>query len=68
MTSLQVEAMPMMGFWKSCFSNPTAYSIARLGARSGPSSIKLENVRVESDIGGMLPRGGRGVKTEGFRI
>ena len=39
---LQVEAMPTNGLEKSSRLNPTGYSIARLGARSGPSSTKLE--------------------------
>ena len=44
-TMLQVEATPTMDFLKSSFENPTGCSIARLGARSGPSSIGPENWR-----------------------
>jgi len=36
-TMLQVEAIPTTGFWKSASLNPTARSMERLGARSGPS-------------------------------
>ena len=36
-TSDQVVVTPMIGFLKSSFLNPTAYSIPRLKARSGPS-------------------------------
>src|SRR4051812_38868259 len=41
-TMLQVDATPMIGFEKSSCLNPTGYSIARLGARSGPSNTMLE--------------------------
>lgn len=45
---LQVEATPMAGFSKSSSENPTARSIERLGARSGPSTTMAENLRRES--------------------
>ncbi len=38
MTSIQVFATPMIGRDKSSSVNPTAFNIARAGARSGPSS------------------------------
>ncbi|HXC66355.1 MAG TPA: hypothetical protein VN638_02985 [Nitrospiraceae bacterium] len=38
MTSIQVLATPMMGRDKSSSVNPTAFNIARAGARSGPTS------------------------------
>src|ERR1700722_634226 len=41
-TMLQVEAMPMIGFLKSSALKPTAYSMARLGARFAPSRTMLE--------------------------
>jgi hypothetical protein len=46
-TMLQVEATPIIGFEKSSRLNPTGYSIARLGARSGPSNKMLECCRTE---------------------
>src|ERR1041384_5658390 len=39
-TMLQVEAMPIWDFWKSSFEKPTACNIARLAARSAPSTIR----------------------------
>ena len=36
-TSFQDEAMPIWGFVKSSSEKPTARSIARAGARAGPS-------------------------------
>ena len=44
-TMLHVEAIPTMDFLKSSFENPTGWSMARLGARSGPSSMGEENCR-----------------------
>jgi hypothetical protein len=44
-TMLQVEATPTIDFLKSSFENPTGWSMARLGARSGPSSMGPENWR-----------------------
>ena len=41
-TMLQVEAIPICGFLKSSFLKPTACNIARLGARSIPSTTKEE--------------------------
>ena len=41
-TWLQVEATPIWGFLKSSFLNPTAYNMARLAARSGPSTTMEE--------------------------
>ena len=41
-TMLQVDAIPTIGFEKSSGLNPTGYSIARLGALSGPSNTMLE--------------------------
>ena len=38
MTSIQVLATPMIGRDKSSSVNPTAFNIARAGARSGPTS------------------------------
>ena len=38
-----VEAMPTTGFLKSASVKPTALNIARLGARSGPSTTIEEN-------------------------
>src|SRR3989344_7873800 len=40
-TSAQVEAIPTMGLVKSASLKPTARSILRFGARSGPS-VKIE--------------------------
>ena len=45
-TMLQVEAMPICGFLKSSLLKPTACSMARLGARSMPSTTKDEKLRV----------------------
>jgi hypothetical protein len=45
-TMLQVEAMPIWGFLKSASSKPTARSIARLGARSTPSTTSEECCRI----------------------
>ncbi len=42
-TILHVEAIPTIGLLKSSFLNPTGYSMALLGALSGPSSNVLEN-------------------------
>ena len=47
-TMLQVEAIPTMGLAKSSSLKPTARSMERLGARSGPSTRTAENFRVES--------------------
>jgi hypothetical protein len=44
-TMLQVEAMPTWDFLKSDRVNPTACSIARLAARSGPSVTQQEYLR-----------------------
>src|SRR6266487_6957629 len=44
-TWLQVETTPIWDFWKSSRLNPTAWSIARLAARSGPSRTMDENSR-----------------------
>src|SRR3989338_1895231 len=41
-----VDAMPIWGFLKSSSLNPTARSMARLGARSSPSVTMLENLRI----------------------
>ena len=41
-TMLQVDAMPICGFLKSSRVKPTACSIARLGARSTPSTTSFE--------------------------
>src|SRR5690606_21879166 len=41
-TMLQVDATPTCGFLKSPSVNPTACSIARLAARSGPSISPAE--------------------------
>src|SRR5581483_8332681 len=41
-TMLHVEAMPTTGFLKSSSLKPTARSIERLGARSGPSTMMAE--------------------------
>src|SRR5210317_1190853 len=42
-TMLQVDAMAICGRVKSSSSKPTARSMARLGALSGPSTTTLEN-------------------------
>src|SRR3954469_19043628 len=42
---LQVDATPICDFLKSSASNPTACSMARLAARSGPSTTMDENAR-----------------------
>ena len=42
-TWLQVEAIPICGLRKSSGWNPTAWSIARVGALSGPSTKGPEN-------------------------
>src|SRR5205085_3486137 len=44
-TMLQVEAMPIWDFLKSSLEKPTACSIARLAARSAPSTIAEEYAR-----------------------
>src|SRR3954470_8554986 len=41
-TMLQVEAMPVLDFWKASWENPTACNNARVAARSGPSTISDE--------------------------
>ena len=46
---LQVEAIPTMGFEKSSSLNPTALSMDRLGARSGPSTTLEEWERGEGE-------------------
>jgi len=43
-----VEATPTTGFLKSASVKPTARSMARLGARSGPSTTMAECWRVQS--------------------
>src|SRR5580693_2993850 len=50
-TMLQVEAMPTMGFAKSASPKPTARSMDRLGARSGPSTTTAEWARNEAGWG-----------------
>src|SRR6267143_198569 len=44
-TMLQVEATPICDFLKSSALKPTACSMARLAARSGPSTTMDENAR-----------------------
>src|SRR5262245_40563024 len=44
-TWLQVDTTPIWDFWKSSRLNPTAWSMARLAARSGPSRTMEENSR-----------------------
>jgi hypothetical protein len=44
-TMLQVEATPICDFLKSSAWKPTACSMARLAARSGPSTTMDENAR-----------------------
>src|SRR6266571_9084972 len=51
-TWLQVETTPICDFLKSSFLNPTAWSMARLGARSAPSTTMAEKAR--SPAGGRL--------------
>src|SRR5216684_1728189 len=51
-TWLQVETTPICDFLKSSFLNPTAWSMARLGARSAPSTTMEEKER--SPAGGRL--------------
>ena len=46
----QVEATPTTGFRKSASEKPTARSMARLGARSGPSTTVDECWRVWSGV------------------
>src|SRR5438105_3141772 len=55
-TMLQVEATPIWDFLKSSAWKPTACSIARLAARSGPSTTMEENAR---SAGWPLLRAGR---------
>src|SRR6267154_2804196 len=50
-TMLQVEAMPTMGFAKSASPKPTARSMERFGARSGPSTTMAEWARNEAGLG-----------------
>src|SRR6266850_3092949 len=45
-TMLQVDATPICDFEKSSGVNPTACSIARLAARSGPSTTIEEKARL----------------------
>jgi hypothetical protein len=45
-TMLQVDATPICGFLKSSLLKPTACNMARLGARSMPSTTWEEKVRV----------------------
>ena len=49
-TMLQVEAMPIWGLEKSSSVNPTARSIARLGACATPSTTTLEYLRGSADL------------------
>src|SRR6266567_7685243 len=51
-TWLQVETTPICDFLKSSFLKPTAWSMARLGARSAPSTTMAEKER--SPAGGRL--------------
>src|SRR3954470_7247571 len=44
-TMLQVEAMPICDFLKSSLEKPTACNMARLAARSAPSTIVDEKAR-----------------------
>jgi hypothetical protein len=44
---LHVDAIPICGFLKSSILKPTACSMARLGARSMPSTTNEEKVRVD---------------------
>src|SRR5215471_8766822 len=44
-TWLQVDTTPIWDFLKSSRLNPTAWSMARLAARSGPSRTMEENSR-----------------------
>src|ERR1043166_6040845 len=53
-TMLQSDAMPTCDFLKSADVNPTACSIARLGARSAPSTTILENSRC-ADLRDLCP-------------
>src|SRR5437868_7244443 len=48
-TMLQVEAMPIWDFLKSSVEKPTAWSIARLAARSAPSTTEAECARAKLD-------------------
>ena len=52
-TMLQVEAMPIWVFLKSRLVNPSACSMARLGARSGPSTTMAECSRWGEGAGGV---------------
>ena len=56
-TMLQVEAMPICDFLKSPLVKPTACSMARLGARSAPSTTMAECSRWAAGLeaGAMVP-------------
>src|SRR5210317_93326 len=82
-TMLHVDAIPICGFLKSSSPNPTARSIARLGACSTPSTTSFEYLRLSLSVMGdylnyvdlfglliafaSLARGGRGVRGEAVR-
>ena len=67
-TWLHVEATPTRGLLKSSLLKPTGYSIARLGALSGPSNTFEENFLLWSSLtGGDSSRPSTGVKRGGAR-
>src|SRR6266581_444476 len=65
-TWLQVETTPICDFLKSSFLNPTAWSMARLGARSAPSTTMAEKER--SPAGGRLAARRAALTTARFMI
>src|SRR5690606_13296437 len=78
-TMLQVEAIPIWGFWKSASEKPTARSMARAGAFLMPSTMGLEwrrgsswlignlGERIGPVYGGLIGHKGKAIAGEGVQ-